>query len=83
MRLGSKVSELELLDERHISWIQESLEAFLSVHAVNQQAFVRHLREAVENLAARGNCIIVGRGRVILPPKTTLKVRLVAPLNSA
>ena len=28
-RLGSRVSELETLDERHISWIQESLEAFL------------------------------------------------------
>ena len=82
MRLGSKVSELESLDERHISWVQESLEAFLLAHAVNQQAFVRHLREAVENLAARGNCIIVGRGAPhILPPKTTLKVRLVAPLE--
>ena len=82
MRLGSKVTELEPLDERHISWIQESLEAFLLVHAVNQHAFVRHLREVIQDLAAGGDCIIVGRGAPhILPPKTTLKVRLVAPLE--
>jgi cytidylate kinase len=81
-RLGSEVTELELLDERHISWIQESLEAFLSVHALNQHVFVRHLQEVMQNLAARGDCIIVGRGAPhILPPKTTLRVRLVAPLG--
>jgi cytidylate kinase len=81
-RLGSNVSALESLDERHISWIQESMEAFLQLHSVNQHAFVRHLRESMADLAARGSCIIVGRGAPhILPSKTTLKVRLVAPLE--
>ncbi len=61
-RLGSNVNALESLDERHISWIQESMEAFLQLHSVNQHAFVRHLRESMADLAARGNCIIVGRG---------------------
>ncbi|MBL9125046.1 MAG: cytidylate kinase-like family protein [Planctomycetaceae bacterium] len=79
-RLGSRVSELETLDERHISWIQESLEAFLFLHTVNQQVFVRHLSATMHELAQQGNCIIVGRGAPhILPPWTTLKVRLVAP----
>ena len=82
MRLGSNVNELESLDERHISWIQESMEVFLLLHAVNQHTFVRHLHEVMEDLAALGNCIIVGRGAPhILPPKTTLRVRLVAPLE--
>lgn len=81
-RSGSKVSELETLDERHVSWLQESMEAFLLVHSVNQHAFVRYLREVMEELAMQGNCIIVGRGAPhILPTKTTLKVRLVAPLE--
>ncbi len=81
-RIGSNVGELESLDERHVSWIQESLEAFLSMHAINQHTFVRHLRDAMMELAARGDCIIVGRGAPhILSPRTTLKVRLVAPFR--
>ncbi len=81
-RLGSNIHELESLDERHISWIQESLEAFLVLHEVNQHSFVRQLREAIEDLTAQGNCIIVGRGAGhILPSKSILKVRLVAPLE--
>ncbi len=81
-QLGSEVSELETLDERHISWIQESLEAFLYWHTTNQHTYVRHLREAMNELATNGNCIIVGRGAPhVLPPRTTLKVRLVAPLE--
>ncbi len=80
LRLGSKVSELETLDERHISWIQESMEAFLALHTVNQHTFVRHLCETMQDLAALGNCLIVGRGAPhILPQRSTLKVRLIAP----
>lgn len=62
LRLRSSVSEVESLDERHASWIQESLEAFLLLHGVNQHSFMRHLRETIQGLAAVGNCIIVGRG---------------------
>ena len=81
-RLGLNVSALEALDERHISRIQESVEAFLALHAVSQHTFVHHLRESMMDLAARGSCIIVGRGAPhILPPKTTLRVRLIAPLE--
>ena len=82
VRIGSKSSELESLDERHVSWLQESLAAFLLEHAVNQYAFVHHLRGIIEDLSARGDCIIVGRGAPhILPAKTTLRVRLVAPFE--
>ena len=81
-QLGSNVRELETLDERHISWIQESMEAFLYWHTTNQHTYVRHLREAMNELATLGNCVIVGRGAPhVLPPKTPLKVRLVAPLE--
>jgi cytidylate kinase len=80
-RLGSNVRILESMDERHVSWIQESMEAFLLHHRVNQHAFALELREVLDELAAIGNCVIVGRGAPhILPPKTTLKIRLVAPL---
>ncbi len=81
-RFGSKLSDLEQVDERHVSWLQESMEAFLKLHSVNQHTFVRQLRETVEELAAVGQCVIVGRGAPhILPARSTLKIRLVAPLE--
>jgi len=83
LRLGANVRELESLDERHVSWIQESIEAFLSLHSVSQHTFVRHLRETVEDLAALGHCVIVGRGSPhLLPAKNTLKIRLIAPMDA-
>ena len=54
------------------------MEAFSSVPAVTESAFVRRLIETVLSLAAHGQCVIVGRGAAhILPPPTTLRVRLV------
>ena len=79
-RLGSNVRELEWLDERPIGWLQESIEAFLVLHSVNQHSFALQLRQAVEDLAASGSCVIVGRGAPhILASNTCLKIRLVAP----
>jgi cytidylate kinase len=44
-------------------------------------AVVRHLVETLLALAARGDCVIVGRGACqVLPAATTLRVRLVGPL---
>jgi cytidylate kinase len=81
-RLRSNVHDLESLDERHVSWIQESLEAFLSFHQVSQSCFVHQLRDVLEELMVQGRCIIVGRGAAhIHPSKQILKIRLVAPLE--
>lgn len=81
-RLRSNVHDLESLDERHVSWIQESLEAFLSFHQVSQSSFVHQLRDVLEELMTRGRCVIVGRGAAHMYPfRRILKVRLVAPLE--
>ncbi len=73
---------LEDLDERHISWLQECVEAFGAVPAVREGKYVRHLIETMLSLAARGQCVIVGRGSpFVLPPSSTLRVRLVAPFD--
>jgi cytidylate kinase len=72
---------LENVDERHVSWLQECVEAFAAVPAVREGKYVRHLIETMLSLAARGRCVIVGRGSpFVLPPATTLRVRLMAPL---
>jgi cytidylate kinase len=49
---------------------------------VSESGYVHHLVQAVLSLATHGECVIVGRGApLILPPGTTLRVRLVAALE--
>jgi cytidylate kinase len=77
-----RLSLLESVDERRTSWIEECLEAFGEIPAVSASAYARYLTETVLSLAAHGECVIVGRGAAqILPPASTLRVRLVAPLE--
>jgi cytidylate kinase len=72
---------LDDFDERHVSWLEENLEAFTSVPHVSELAFVRHLTALLLSLRARSDSIIVRRAAAqILPAGTTLRVRLVAPL---
>jgi cytidylate kinase len=80
--MGLRVSLLESLDERRQSWLRETLESFALVRTVSESAYVRHLIETILSLGAHGECVIVGRGAaLILPAKTTVRIRLVAPLE--
>jgi cytidylate kinase len=73
---------LQSVDERHVDWLQDTMAGFSLVPNVSQSGFVRHLVETMLSLAAHGSCIIVGRGSPhVLPVATTLRVRLVAPLE--
>jgi cytidylate kinase len=70
---------LQSVDERRMSWIEECMEAFSSKPMVSQSSYIRHLLQILLSLGAHGECIIVGRGAaLLLPPATTLRVRLVA-----
>jgi cytidylate kinase len=78
--LGVRTTLLESVDERRISWVQECMPAFAAVPSVSESTYVCHLIETVLSLGALGNCVLVGRGTPqMLPPETTLRVRLVAP----
>lgn len=80
--LNVRVRLLEGIDERHVSWMQEVVERFCSVPAVREATFVRHLVETMLSLAARGGCIIVGRGSsFVLSHASTLRVRITCPLR--
>lgn len=75
-----RVDLLESIDERHQSWLLESIEALAPRATVSENLYLRHLVETVCSLAAHGNCIIVGRGAAqFLPAGSTLRVRIVAP----
>jgi cytidylate kinase len=80
--MGVRRTLLESVDERQVGWVRESLAGLFSVPEVTEVKFFRHLVETLLSLATHGECVIVGRGAtVILPLATTLRVRLVAPLE--
>jgi cytidylate kinase len=77
-----RTSLLESVDEKSRSWLQECMEAFAAVPSVTEAAYVHHLVQTVFSLASHGECVIVGRGAAqILPAESTMRVRLVAPLE--
>lgn len=79
--LGTRPELLERLDEHKAHWFAEFLGTLSNKPGVSQSAYVRELGDLMRALAAKGRCIIVGRGAAqILHPATTLRVRLVAPL---
>jgi cytidylate kinase len=80
--MGFRTSLLESVDEKRLSWLEESLGGFLSAPSVTTSAFGRQLIRTVLALSAHGECVIVGRGvAFLLPHESTLRVRLVAPLE--
>jgi cytidylate kinase len=80
--LNVNVNRLQELDERPGSWLRETVEAFAAAAPVSELAYFRRLLRVVLSLGAQGECIILGRGAgFILPPATTLRVRLCAPLE--
>lgn len=80
--MGLRTNLLDAVDEKHVSWIEETIKAFGSALAVSETGYVIHLIRTVLSLGAHGDCVIVGRGSAhVLPPTTTLRVRLIAPLN--
>lgn len=81
--MGLRARLLENLDEKCKGWMQECLEGVLSSSpAVSEGAYVKHLLETLLSLAVHGECVIVGRGAAqVLPAATTLRVRLVSPVE--
>jgi hypothetical protein len=80
--MGLRASLLESVDEKRVGWLRSFLESWSSAPAVSESGYVWHLVETILSLGAHGACIIVGRGAgQILPAETTLRVRLVGPLE--
>lgn len=81
-QMGLRDKLLESVDEKQVTWIQECVQAFSEAPGANASSYVHHLVELLFSLASHGQCVIVGRGAAqILPAETTLRVRLVGPLQ--
>jgi cytidylate kinase len=73
------VSYVEDYDERRGSWLVDTIRSFASTASVSEVAYFRRLVRMLQALGESGECIIVGRGATfVLPPETTLRVRIVA-----
>ncbi|MBS0208392.1 MAG: cytidylate kinase-like family protein [Planctomycetes bacterium] len=75
------VNRLEAVDERHLNWLQECA-LLISGSSISENVFFSHVATAIIEHGKQGNCVIVGRGATfLLPPRYTLRVRLVAPFD--
>lgn len=80
--MGAHPGALKAIDERPMGWLEETLQNLLTRENVSDLKYLKYLIATVRGLGGMGHCIIVGRGaNFILPPKTTLSVRLVADLK--
>jgi cytidylate kinase len=80
--MGLRTNLLESVDERRQSWMTEAMEGLLSASFATESSFAHHLVKTVLALGTHGECVIVGRGAAfILPPATTLRVRLVGSMQ--
>ena len=76
---GLRSELLESLDEKRSHWLVEIFESLSGALVMSGAAYASHLAETILALAAHGQCVIVGRGApLIVPPRQSLRVRLVA-----
>jgi cytidylate kinase len=80
-KAGATPFDLEGLDERTMGWLEEVTTNLVRSSHVSPYGYLKHLIGTVRALGAQGHCLIVGRGASwVLPPETTLRVRLVAAM---
>ena len=71
----------ETLPPAGISWVEEHLQALLREQNLSDHPSLVELARIVLALGAQGEVILIGRGAgCILPPESTLHVRIIAPL---
>lgn len=80
--MGLRTQLLESVDEKRKGWLLEVVEGLVAATSVSELTYVRQLVQTILSLGTLGNCVIVGRGAAhILPPETTLRVRVVASVE--
>jgi cytidylate kinase len=81
-KMDVRVQLVQSVDEKRVGTIQELIESFMALPRASQDIYFRHLLDTIFSLGSHGECIIVGRGAAhILPPATTLRVRMVGNLD--
>jgi cytidylate kinase len=72
---------LESLPDAAARWAAERLQRVLREQTLSQHPSIVELARVILALGAQGEVVLIGRGAgYILPPETTLNVRIIAPL---
>jgi cytidylate kinase len=72
---------VESLSELAAKWAEERLQTLIREKIVSKHSAILDLARMVLALAAQGEAVVLGRGAgCILPPGSTLNVRIIAPL---
>jgi len=72
---------VEQLSPQAVQWVEERLEHLLHEQALSQHPSMVQLARSILALGAQGKVVLIGRGAgALLPPASTLYVRVVAPL---
>jgi cytidylate kinase len=80
--MGKPSPKVRGVDERYFNWLEECMAGLLTDYHVSPAAYLKYLIGTVRALGVKGRCVIVGRGaNFILPPETTLRVRLIGDLK--
>jgi len=70
------------LDEKTMSKLNSWLTSLYSSHHLSPDEYLRHLTRVIGTVGEHGNAMLLGRGaQYILPKETTLRVRIIAPLD--
>jgi cytidylate kinase len=77
--MGRPSFHVRSVDEKHFSWLEDVVSNLMNDYHVHPSTYLKYLVGVTRALGMEGKCIIIGRGsNFILPPETTLRVRLVA-----
>ncbi len=73
---------LESIDEQDSDWFSETVRSLGHPNELSRAGYFYHLTKVLAALASHGMCVIVGRGVTsMLPASSTLKLRVIAPLE--
>ena len=79
-KMSTKV--VETLDEKAITTMESWINSMFVSRHLWPSDYLKHLTRVIATIGRHGNAIIVGRGAgYILPPETTFRVKIIAPLE--
>jgi cytidylate kinase len=80
--VGVRRQLIESLEEQRQSAVERWVDGALHGHLVDNTDYARALIHVLRALGEQGGVVIVGRGgSFVLPPESTVRVRIVAPLE--
>ncbi len=79
-KMSTKV--VETLDEKAMTTMESWINSMFVSRHLWPSDYLKHLTSVIATIGKHGNAIIVGRGAgYILPPETTFRVKIIAPLE--